>query len=274
MRAGFRIAALAVAGLASAAWGEAHDNWDLETRGCNDDSILGACNQLLHGVEQRHDMEAVSPARDLDYYVVETKARRSYEVRVFGANNYFQIGSTSGAGPRINRVNGGGTILTPPVAPDGSIRYGDAAANLAVRWIGGAVDQRSFIQFEGREFDNPGANDQYSIVFWDTTYFVPRFNNSGSQTTVFLIQNASQAAVTGSIFFYSATGTLLHTEPLSVPLSGLQVVQTASITQLAGQSGHATIAHTGGWGALAAKAVALEPSTGFTFDTVVSPLPR
>jgi hypothetical protein len=94
------------------------------------------------------------------------------------------------------------------------------------------------------------------------------------QTTVFLIQNASQAAVTGSIFFYSATGTLLHTEPLSVPRSGLQVVLTAGITQLAGLSGHATIAHTGGWGALAAKAVAVEPATGFTFDTLAVPLPR
>jgi hypothetical protein len=34
-----------------------------------------------------------------------------------------------------------------------------------------------------------------------------------------------------------------------------------------------TIAHTGGYGALA-KSVALEPSTGFSFDTPFTPIPR
>ena len=36
----------------------------------------------------------------------------------------------------------------------------------------------------------------------------------------------------------------------------------------------AAITHLGGYGALTGKAVALEPATGFTFDTEVHPLPR
>ena len=91
-----------------------------------------------------------------------------------------------------------------------------------------------------------------------------------SQTTVFIISNQSPATVAGSIFFYTSGGTLVHTEPLSVPLFGMQVLATSSIPALANLAGHATVAHDGGWNALAGKAVALEPASGFTFDTVMS----
>jgi hypothetical protein len=50
------------------------------------------------------------------------------------------------------------------------------------------------------------------------------------------------------------------------------VFDTSSIPTLAGESGSARVAHFGGVGALAGKAVALEPSTGFTFDTALAPL--
>jgi hypothetical protein len=48
----------------------------------------------------------------------------------------------------------------------------------------------------------------------------------------------------------------------------------ATIPVLLGQSGSVTIAQLGGYGALAGKGVALEPSTGFTFDAAFTPLPR
>jgi hypothetical protein len=41
-----------------------------------------------------------------------------------------------------------------------------------------------------------------------------------------------------------------------------------------GKSGSAAIAHTGGYGALNGKGVALESATGFTFDTALTPIPR
>jgi hypothetical protein len=47
----------------------------------------------------------------------------------------------------------------------------------------------------------------------------------------------------------------------------LDVFNVATFPSLAGQSGHITVAHDGGYGALNMKAVALEPATGFSFDT-------
>jgi hypothetical protein len=65
----------------------------------------------------------------------------------------------------------------------------------------------------------------------------------------------------------------VHTEPLGVSANALQIFNTASIPALAGISGHALVAHDGGYGALAGKAVALEAATGFSFDTALTPKP-
>jgi hypothetical protein len=54
----------------------------------------------------------------------------------------------------------------------------------------------------------------------------------------------------------------------------VQVIPTGSVAALVGRSGSAQIAQLGGYAALAGKAVALEPATGFTFDTPVMPVPR
>jgi hypothetical protein len=44
-------------------------------------------------------------------------------------------------------------------------------------------------------------------------------------------------------------------------------LNTATVAGVAGQGGTMTIAHDGGYGGLVVKAVALEPSTGFSFDS-------
>jgi len=254
-----------------------HDRWEAMSTEClNDDDASDLCNQLVHGQPQEHDVEAVSPARDEDWMVVETKARRSYEVKMFSASTILGISSLNAAsnGLLLNRVTSAGATLTSSTAPDGTINFADAGTWLAVRWTGGTSSQRDFIRVQGKNYGNPTANDRYVIELLDTTYDVPRFNSSGTQTTVLLLRNASPATLTGSIFFYSAAGALLHTEPLSLPVNGLQVVSTAAIGALAGQSGSAAIAHNGPYGAIAGKAVALEPSTGFTFDTAVLPVPK
>ena len=58
-----------------------------------------------------------------------------------------------------------------------------------------------------------------------------------------------------------------------MPAYGVNVVNTGSLPALAGLSGSAQISHDAGFGELAGKAVALEPSTGFTFDTVMATIP-
>ena len=47
----------------------------------------------------------------------------------------------------------------------------------------------------------------------------------------------------------------------------VRLVSTATVAALSGQSGSVTVAHDGPFGAIAGKAVALEPATGFAFDS-------
>ena len=103
----------------------------------------------------------------------------------------------------------------------------------------------------------------------ETTYAVPRFNNSATQQTVLLLQNTRAQAVQGTIHFFAAAGTLLLSHPFTLSARGLLVLNTSTLPALAGQSGSALVAQNGGYGALAGKAVALEPATGFTFDTPI-----
>ena len=51
-------------------------------------------------------------------------------------------------------------------------------------------------------------------------------------------------------------------------------METATVPGLAGASGSITIANDAPYGALAGKAVSLEPSAGFSFDTRMDPRPR
>jgi hypothetical protein len=117
-------------------------------------------------------------------------------------------------------------------------------------------------------------NTTYSVALYDTTLFVPRWNNSGTQATVLLLQNTTHYGVFGSVHFHDAAGTLIASADFSVPARGVHVMSTASIPALAGRSGSALIVQTGAHGALVGKAVALESATGFTFDTPFVHAPR
>jgi hypothetical protein len=247
------------------------DFWELGSIPLCPDDTASTCNQLLPGSSQVHDLQGVAASRDQDWMVVDTKARRSYEVDARGASLAFGLNPSACVGcAEVARVDSAGAVLTQGVSVEGSYPYGDTSVRQGVRWIAGATNQREWIRVLGFTFLDLTANDRYEIVLRDTTLQVPRWNNTASQTTVFIISSQSPAAVAGSIFFYNGTGTLVHTAPLSVPVFGVQVLSTASIPALAGLSGHATVAHDGGWNALAGKAVALEPATGFTFDTAMS----
>ena len=74
----------------------------------------------------------------------------------------------------------------------------------------------------------------------------------------------------------SAAGALLDTYTPSSPVGpkALLVVNTSVVPGAAGQSGAMTVTHTAGYGGLAGKTVALEPATGFSFDTPMVPLPH
>jgi hypothetical protein len=95
-----------------------------------------------------------------------------------------------------------------------------------------------------------------------------RFNNTASQTTVLISQNASDSTATANYYHWSASGTLLQSGTLlDFPAKNLNVFPTQFFPALQGASGHITIAHDAPYGMWNVKAVALEPSTGFSFDT-------
>jgi hypothetical protein len=257
-----------------AAPARADDRWDVQ--GTADDSSATE-NQLVHGMLQvAHDLAGPSGVvpTDQDWFLIAAQARHSYEGRVHGSNILWDAGACPDC-PRFDRVDAGGAILTAGTVPptDSSLYFPIYATTLSVRWISN-VDETTYLRAQGAVNNSESATDLYDVDFLDTTYFVPRWNNSGGQVTVFLIQNDTAATVGGSAYFYNGAGTLLSTQPVSVAPFALQVINTSSIGALAGQSGSAAIAHTGGWGALSGKAVALEPSTGFSFDTPFASLPR
>jgi hypothetical protein len=112
-----------------------------------------------------------------------------------------------------------------------------------------------------------GADDQYRIRAYETTYAIPRFNNSGTQVTVAILQNPGGYAVSGTLWFWNTGGILLASQPFTVAAKATLVLNTAAVPGLSGESGWVSVSHDGRYGDLAGKTVALEPATGFSFDS-------
>jgi len=100
---------------------------------------------------------------------------------------------------------------------------------------------------------------------WETTGAIPRFNNSGSQITVLILQNPTDYTIGGTVFFWDATGAFLTSQPFSLVAKDVLVLNTNSAAP--GFTGSITVTNDGRFGDLQGKSVALEPSTGFSFDT-------
>ena len=112
------------------------------------------------------------------------------------------------------------------------------------------------------------------IRAYDTTYSLPRFNNSASQVTVLLVQNSAGYPVSGLIHFLDPLGALLGSQPFQLTSHQLLVLNTSTVPFAGTASGSITVTHDGRYGDLTGKAVAIEPVTGFTFDTPLLPRPR
>jgi hypothetical protein len=112
-----------------------------------------------------------------------------------------------------------------------------------------------------------GPDDGYRMRAWETTATIPRFNNGGTQTTVVVLQNAAEGTVAGTVQFWSGGGVRLAGQGFSLAARATLILNAASVPALVGQSGAITVEHDGRYGDLAGKAVALEPATGFSFDS-------
>jgi hypothetical protein len=92
------------------------------------------------------------------------------------------------------------------------------------------------------------------------------------QVTAVIVTNTAPVPVTGAIHLYRHSGTLVATLALQLePHATLVSDLSQSVVAF---SGSLAVAHDGPYGALVGKVVALEPATGFSFDTPLTSRPR
>jgi hypothetical protein len=230
------------------------DVWDVQTA---NDNTVNTENELIHGTVQVHDLGTLAGlAPDEDWYRILQRRESSYEIVVDSLS-----GDVSPL--TLQRIGSNGTTVLQ-TAPSASI------VARSLRWTNTTntlVNDEYIKVFSASCGTTCGADDVYHIRAYDTTIAVARFNNSGSQITVVMVQNPTEATINATLFFYNNAGALLATNATAVAAKGLAVVSTSAIGALAGQAGSLTIVHDGAYGSLNVKAVALEPATGFSFDT-------
>jgi hypothetical protein len=238
------------------------DAWDSETQ--NDNSAATTENELVNGSDQLHDLASVASAADKDYFRLRQEAYSSYEMVVDSTSGDIGPGNSM-----LERVDSSGAIVLQPSQPIGAgIGY-----SVSLRWENTATtavtDQRILAQSAGCT-TNCDSSDVYRIRAYETTYAVPRYNNTSSQTTTLFVQNPTSYAVTLHVYFWDGNGAWVATyTPPVIPAKGLMVLGTQTIAP--GTSGSITVSNNARYGDLTGKATALESATGFTFDTLMVP---
>jgi hypothetical protein len=258
MKKNFFWAAIVGACLLAAAPARAIDVWDQSTE---DDNTSGTDNGLTHGVEQAHDLGAEAAVADQDWYTVDSAGRSSYEVLVDGTTGDMNLST----GDVTRLASGGTTQLQDSV--------GLAGFSRVLRWRNtNSATEVNFIRVNGASCTTACSNnDAYRIRFYESTYSIPRYNNTGGQITVLNVASMVPFSCVADFHFYNNAGTYLGTQSNTFSARELFVFNSSTAGFAAGTSGSVIVAHTCGYGGLAGKAVALEPSTGFTFDTALIP---
>ena len=253
------------------AGGAGADVWDL---GSDPDNDPGTDNEIVHGLSQVHDMAAQSggTVRDADYYALRLPNSRSYEIRIDGFT-----GDTAGTtAPEISLLAADGTTI---VALAESVTNFGVAKSLRVAStvMGGTGFTTHFVLVANANcgFTCTGT-DEYRIRAFDTTLALPRYNNTGGQVTVLVVQNPTNRSVNWFAGAFSATGALQGTFGAILAPYATSVVNLSTVSGggLNNTSGSLVIRNDGPYQGLAGKAVALEPATGFTFDTPLSAAPQ
>jgi Calx-beta domain len=231
----------------------------------NDDGPDLTGVELTHGALVKADLAAAGPLANPDFYRVPQGPYTSWEVVAD------EVSGDIAPGLVLERLaeNKVTVLQTGTAVGMGSAR--------ALRWQRRAAtaDTRPFIRVRSTGCTTAcGPDDIYRLRSYETTATIPRFNNSATQATIVVLQNTTDVPVSANLDFWNPAGMFLATAPLTVAPHGLGVVSGPSIPALVGQSGSITITSDGAYGALAGKAVALEPATGFSFDSPLAYKPR
>jgi hypothetical protein len=231
------------------------DPWDVGT--INDDGVATR-SELVHGSDEQHDLGAAG-SPDQDWFRISQRPLASYEI---------VVDATGGdvADIIVERMSGDGVTVLQTAVPVG---FGHARS---LRFRNAITRPRNsqFIRVRSGGCGN-GCNTQdvYRIRAYETTYSIARFNNTGTQVTVLLLQNPTDYAVAGTTHFWNADGSAAGTSPFNLGPRASQVLATQTVVPAS--SGSITISNDARYGDLTGKTVALEPATGFSFDTQMVP---
>jgi hypothetical protein len=181
------------------------------------------------------------------------------------------VSGDAAPGATLERVAADGTTVLDVGDPVGT---GSAVSLRVVNAIGASVNTQ-YLRVRGASCGTAcGPDDVYRLRFYDTTGRIPRFNNSATQVTVLILQNTTANQMLADAHFWGAGGESLATQSLLIQPRGTVVLNTSTLASLLGTSGSITVTHNGRYAALAGKAVALEPATGFSFDSPMAVRPR
>lgn len=220
--------------------------------------------ELTHGYRAVETFPPAAPPERI--YRIKQDAYAAYEIVVDGTSG--DIGNAPSSPLVLQRLDLQGNVLQSSVptgpGPGRSLRWQNTS--------NGPVSDHLIRVASGSCTSNCGQDDVYRIRAYDTTYTIPRFNNGGSQATVVLLQNPTASSISLRVHLWAANGVLITTQSPTLAAKSVYVLDTSTVA--AGQSGSITITTDAPYGRLAGKAVALEPATGFTFDTLMVPRPR
>jgi hypothetical protein len=214
-------------------------------------------NVPFHGAQQVHDLAAIAGVADQDWFLLGTRPMSSYQIVVDGMTGDLDL------------QGGDVQLLDEKTGAVTDARVSDFGGRLTLDFEVGAppVLLPRWVRIQGAACGSAcGSQDRYRVGFYDTTYTIPRFNNTGSQVTVLQIQNATDRDCLFDYWFFDEGGHLLVTSGFPIGAHRLLVLSTDTGV-LVDTAGSARITHTCGYGGLSGKAVSVEPATGFTFDT-------
>ena len=227
----------------------------------DDDGATIALQALGHGTDRRDTLEGGA-----DLFVVHQPGRTSWEIVVDGASGDVGIGS----GPLLERV---ASDLTTVVQSSSAAGAGSARV---LRWANAnGLPQDGYVRVSSAGCSTDcGPDDVYRLRAYETTGRIARFNTSGTQVTVLVLQNVTNAPISATAHFWSPSGALLDSRALPLPARSVVTLNVSSVAGAAAQAGSLTVVHDGGYGAVAGKSVALDPAAGFSFDTPLTYRPR
>ena len=221
----------------------------------DDDAPPPSQNEAGEGSEGTYSLGAVGGIPAVNYFLIGQKPRSSYEIVVDGA--------TADIVPLIvERLAADNTTVLQTATPIA------AGSSLSLRWrndLPVPIVNQSIAIRSGGCTTTCDASDVYHFRSYETTGTLARYNNSATQITVVVLQNGADHPVAGTLWFWNTAGYLVDSSSFNLAAHGILNLNTSTV--VVGSSGTITVSNDGRYGDLSGKAVAIEPATGFTFDT-------